>query len=588
MDARAGVVLASLPRLLRDLLRELLERDPRVRLLGEAADTRELASLLRAAPADVVLIGAPGPALPPDLLPLFHEFPHVTFLALPRGGGAAYVGALRLWMQRLDDPGPDSLVRAIVDAARGRAVFPRPLSADARVEPASEAVDVDAVDGGAVGGDAGDWDRVDLDAVDGDTADGDTADGDAADGDAVDGDALAPGADGASAGDAGSDGGGAGGAGEGSTLEVGGSRSFSGDVNPRVHSAAAAPHPTLPLRTGPGLAGAPAAPAIVPAPAPPPSMATAATDAFNQAVPRLLNQLSAAAVLPAPPSSVSVVSAAERSVGIGRFVGTPGPTEFAAEEVLGGRVEAVVRFELWSGALGTLHGETAALQARLRNERDALRALGFLRLRLADTSPAEPVGTDWRQWCLYEVLYEYEYMDADASQSLIVRILANFTGEVAEEMEIRGSLARWDEEGAPVLVVRGPAVIHAVATLAFVPGALPAGAVRLMRTFDGATGPPQPLSLAKFRTDATGARPLHRHARTNLASLAVLFGASAVAGGPVKLGDWDTDGVADAYQARRLVFTPPVELAHAGERFEVRHQFAKLSQTAVVYLRAGP
>lgn len=545
MDARAGVVLASLPRLLGDLLRELLERDPRVRLLGQAADARQLRALLRAAPADVVLIGAPGPALPPDLLLLFHEFPQVTFLALPRGGGAAYVSALRLWTERLDDPGPESLVRVIVDAAGGRAVFPRPLSADVRNEGPGDAAD------GAVDG----------------AADGD-ADGDA---------------DGEPTGDAGS---GGGGEGEGSIPEAGGSRSFSGDVDLRVHSAGVAAQPTLPLRTGPGLSGAPAAPAIVPAPAPPPPMATAATDAFNQAVTRLLNQLSAAAVLPAPPSNVSVVSAAERSVGIGRFVGTPGPTEFAAEEVLGGRVEAVVRFELWGGALGTLHGDTAALQARLRNERDVLRKLGFLRLRLADTSPAEPVGTDWRQWCLYEVLYEYEYMDADASQSLIVRILADLTGEVAEAMDIRGSMVRWDEEDAPRLVVRGPAVIHALSTLAFVPGA-PGGRVRVTRTFDGAVGPPVKLTVTEFKLHATGPAPARPHARIRLKDLAALFTAS-VAGAKVKLGDWDSDGIADLYQARRLEFTPPVELAHSGERFEVRHQFSKLNQTAVVYLRAGP
>lgn len=541
MDARAGVVLASLPRLLGDLLRERLERDPRVRLLGQAADARQLRALLRASPADVVLIGAPGPALPPDFLPLFHEFPRVTFLAMPRGGGAGYVNALRLWTERLDDPGPDSLVRAIVDAAGARAVFPRPFSADVRDEGPGETVDRDA---------------------------------------------DAPETEGKPAGDAGIEGGGGTGEGEGSTVKAGGSKSFSGDVNLRVHFAAAAAQPTLALRTGPGPPGAPAAPAIVPAPEPPPPMATAATDAFNQAVTRLLNQVSAAAVLPAPPSNVAVVSAAERSVGIGRFVGTPGPTEFAAEEVLGGRVEAVVRFELWSGALGTLHGETAALQARLRNARDALRALGFLRLRLADTSLAEAVGTDWRQCCLYEVLYEYEYMDADASQSLIVRILADITGELAEGMEVRGSTVRWDEEDAPRLVVRGPAVIHAVSTLAFVPGAVPGGGVRITRTFDGATGPPQKLTLAKFRTEATGPQPLRPHARIQLTGFAALFTASA-AGATVKLGDWDTDGVADVYQARRLEFTTPVELAHSGERFEVRYQFAKLNQTAVVYLRAG-
>jgi hypothetical protein len=251
-------------------------------------------------------------------------------------------------------------------------------------------------------------------------------------------------------------------------------------------------------------------------------------------------------------------------------------------------VEAVVRFELWSNALGTLHGDTAALQARLRNERDVLRALGFLRLRLADTSPAEPVGTDWRQWCLYEVLYEYEYMDADASQSLIVRILADFTGEVAEGMEIRGSMVRWDEEDAPRLVVRGPAVIHAVSTLAFVPGPMPTGQVRLVRTFEGATGPIVSLNLAKFRTEATGAKPIKPHARTTLADVSKLFTPLVPMAAPVKLGDWDGVGGPDEYDAYRLVFAPPIELAHSGERFEVRYQFPKLNQTAVVYLRAGP
>jgi hypothetical protein len=259
--------------------------------------------------------------------------------------------------------------------------------------------------------------------------------------------------------------------------------------------------------------------------------------------------------------------------------------------VFGGRVEAVVRFEVWNDAQADLLAATAALQGLLRTDRDLLRAQGFLRIHVADTSPADPVngGSLWRQTVLCEVLYEYEYRDPDAADSLIARVPVGIEGPHAEAMLVTGGMARWDDGEAPPLVVRGPGRVAALTALAFVPGAPPSGSVVLVRTFDGAPGPPASFAtLGGFLAAVGGPVPETRHASVAFASLQALLDAGAPAGDPVRMGDWDEDDAADEYAGHALALDPPVRLAGAADRLELRHEHAALDAPAVVYLRAVP
>src|ERR1041385_3132547 len=63
---------------------------------------------------------------------------------------------------------------------------------------------------------------------------------------------------------------------------------------------------------------------------------------------------------PLPPNSVTIVSLRERPVGLGDRRGNETRASFAAVALLGGRLEAVVRFQLWgdrkSTRLNSRHG----------------------------------------------------------------------------------------------------------------------------------------------------------------------------------------------------------------------------------------
>jgi hypothetical protein len=325
-------------------------------------------------------------------------------------------------------------------------------------------------------------------------------------------------------------------------------------------------------------------------------MPTAATQAFNRAVKRMLKvlgkQVLPAPSPPAPDPSVSVVSVRERGVGVGNYVGHETHAGFVPDEVFGGRVEATLRIELWAAGAAGLGPLTLGVQERLRTRRDVLREKGFIKLRLADTSLPEAAGggTDWRQSLVCEALFEYAYRDARDADSLIARIPVNID-DPPEVMGVTGALARWDELGAPALVVRGPRRVGALGTLLFVPGAAPVGTVAVLRTFDGATGVPDLFADPQLFADATGGPvPATRHARLTFTTPAALVAASVPAADPLRMGDWDQDAQPDLYEAHTLALDPALRLDSSADRLEVEYQHPALEQTAVVYLRAlsGP
>jgi len=294
---------------------------------------------------------------------------------------------------------------------------------------------------------------------------------------------------------------------------------------------------------------------------------------------------------PRPDPILTVVSVRERTLGFGGHKGVESRAGFVPAALFGGRVEAVVRIEMWDTAPAALIPLATGVQERLRTRRDALSRAGFLRLRLADTTAVEPVGdgTHWRQSIVCDVLFEYEYRDDRDAASLVVRIPVAMEGPHPESLTVTGSLARWDDKGAPPLVVRGPARVGALGTLAYVPGAAPGGSVTLLRTFDGATGPPDAFTDVQDFVDATGGdAPGTRHALLTLSGLQALFGLSADAGTPLRMGDREEDGDPDEYDPRVLALAPALRLGGPADRLEVAHGGAALDEPAVVYLRALP
>ena len=298
---------------------------------------------------------------------------------------------------------------------------------------------------------------------------------------------------------------------------------------------------------------------------------------------------------PSPPKlpepRVSIQNLVERPVGIGNHRGNEirGPLRFIS---LGGlRLAGRVRFELWAKTVQEIDDAVLKLQETLARDRDGLRKKGFLRLAPAETAVAEhqPKVKGWRKSTSYDILYEYHYLLDDEAQSLIVKIpifpgLERRGSPEGEHFLVRGELARWDNEEAPVLEVRGPFRVSALSALTYVPGAMPQGGVTLLRTHDAAAGSPAIFpTLDNFLQATTGDRGVH-HAVVRFSSLDRFLTALDLTADPVILGDWNEDGHADSYDIRSKSFPFTMALPASSDRFEIAYQGTALDRVAVLYL----
>jgi hypothetical protein len=109
------IVLAETPSPLRSLVREALAGEPDLVVVVDTDD--EVAALLHAGHADVVLVGMSGGVLPAVAERLLDEYPRVGVVAvdLDRGHGLLY--RLRPELSRIEAITPDALVEAIRRAA---------------------------------------------------------------------------------------------------------------------------------------------------------------------------------------------------------------------------------------------------------------------------------------------------------------------------------------------------------------------------------------------------------------------------------------------------------------------------------------
>ena len=233
---------------------------------------------------------------------------------------------------------------------------------------------------------------------------------------------------------------------------------------------------------------------------------------------------------PLPPPSVLLNSVVERTVGLGSRVGTDLRGPFSVAALKGLRAEAVVRYEVWDHTPAEVTQDVEALISNLLGDRDRLRAEGFLLIALKSTAPSENIFAEeaWRQTVEFSVLFEFPYVDSDGADSLIARIPINLVGEVNESTLVVDEMARWDNESAPDLLLRGRLTIDVLAALAFVPGASPGGKVTITRTFDGAAGPPTGhATLTSFVVNVGGDTPAERHAQVVFPSLAKFLAAIA-------------------------------------------------------------
>ena len=330
---------------------------------------------------------------------------------------------------------------------------------------------------------------------------------------------------------------------------------------------------------------------------------TMSSPALTDVVTSMLAELgarlpAAAATVPVP--NVTLEHVVRRPVGLGDLVGSERTAAAGARTIRGGRLDARVRFQVWATTSPDVDAAMLTLHSTLLDDTQDLRSAGFLKLAATGTTLAEHVQVlpAWRKATSFDVVYEYRYADTDDAASLLTSIpvtTSPLTGTpgstpAGETALVTGPLVRWDDEAAPPLVVRGPGAVAAVGALVWVPGAMPGGSVRLVRTRGGA---PAPLAdLDTFLAAVGGTSPTHTEASVTLAPSAAIAALGPPTPGP-SLGDWDVDAVPDDYVGHDRLLDEPIVLATRDDRLEISYTpppgpATGLDQTAVVYLRVRP
>jgi hypothetical protein len=287
-----------------------------------------------------------------------------------------------------------------------------------------------------------------------------------------------------------------------------------------------------------------------------------------------------------PKPSLSLVRAEIRGAGIGNYIGMSTDGSIATVEHHAIRAQAVARFSLWGADPFAVDQAVTGLNASVFAKRDDLLASGFLKLTFDGTAPAEELlGLGWRRNADYDVLYEFPYTDTGGALSLLVRIPVDETS-TGQQWMVRGDIARWDNQQAPPLVLRGPAAITEIAALAFFPHAAqePTGPVRIVRTFDGAPAPTDSGTLAAFIAQTTAGVPA-RNVYVELPTISALLAVFTPDGAPLGLGG--NGGAPDRYIPTHLVLPSSIVLPTIADRLEFSYQRPPFDRVAVVYIRAS-
>jgi len=117
--ARKRILLMGMPRLLMDLVTNMIEDDPDWEVVVSQANLDTLPAEVANAQADIVLIGNDDPTIEPSALQLLRERPLVPVVVLsPRGDSAA---VYELWPRRLllSDLSPHVLLQVLQHSAGG-------------------------------------------------------------------------------------------------------------------------------------------------------------------------------------------------------------------------------------------------------------------------------------------------------------------------------------------------------------------------------------------------------------------------------------------------------------------------------------
>src|SRR6476660_4004808 len=107
------VLLANDPLILREVVREIIARQPDMEVVGEILDPLGVLLAVKETEADVVVISLRDSEEPGLVSHLLAECPYVTVLGLASQGDTAIIVQMCLWRKGIVDPSEVNILRAL-------------------------------------------------------------------------------------------------------------------------------------------------------------------------------------------------------------------------------------------------------------------------------------------------------------------------------------------------------------------------------------------------------------------------------------------------------------------------------------------
>lgn len=112
------VLLANRPRMMREVFREIIERQSDMEVVGEVLDPLDILMAVREMEADAVILAVKDSEEPGLCSHLLSENPNLTILGLTSEGKSAFIEQLCPRRREIIDPSEGSILSALREAIR--------------------------------------------------------------------------------------------------------------------------------------------------------------------------------------------------------------------------------------------------------------------------------------------------------------------------------------------------------------------------------------------------------------------------------------------------------------------------------------
>ena len=110
---RIRILLAGMPRMLLDMITDIVALHDEMTVAGEMQDTTDIRAAVKKARADIVILNEPAIGSSQDHQELLYSRPRLGVLSITSDGRQFFLNKLRPVRTALGEVSPDSLVQAI-------------------------------------------------------------------------------------------------------------------------------------------------------------------------------------------------------------------------------------------------------------------------------------------------------------------------------------------------------------------------------------------------------------------------------------------------------------------------------------------